>query len=96
MHRSAVCIPSAPCCAWPCCEGWLLQPGRRCALDRPPRYGKPLVVDLMEVDLWRELPAVFDRVQPGLLAALLDKSLLRGDKFHSLIRPEDGEVCTRR
>jgi len=56
------------------------------------RYGKPVVLDLMDVSgLWPELPAVFDRVQPGLLAALLNKSILQGGAYTSLIRAEDGE-----
>ncbi|KXZ44826.1 hypothetical protein GPECTOR_61g779 [Gonium pectorale] len=53
------------------------------------RYGKPLVLDLQDCDLWPEMPAAFDRVQPGLLAALLDRSLLSGERYTSLIRPEE-------
>lgn len=34
---------------------------------------QPVVVDLMDVDLWPVLPGVFDAVQPGLLESLLDK-----------------------
>ncbi len=38
------------------------------------RYGKPLVLDLMDVaQLWRELAPAFDKLLPGLFAALLNK-----------------------
>ncbi|GFR42368.1 hypothetical protein Agub_g3023, partial [Astrephomene gubernaculifera] len=56
------------------------------------RYGKPLVLDLQECDLWEEVRGAFDRVEPGLLSRLLDKSLLSRERYTSLIRPqEDGE-----
>lgn len=55
------------------------------------RYGKPLVLDLGEVDLWPEMPRIFDQIQPGLLASLQDRSLLSNERYTSLIRPEDGE-----
>ncbi|KAL6763750.1 hypothetical protein V8C86DRAFT_2489622 [Haematococcus lacustris] len=55
------------------------------------RYGKPVVLDLMEVALWPEMPAVFDRVQPGLMAAIMSKSLLHKEAYRSLIRLEDGD-----
>ncbi|KAL6763753.1 hypothetical protein V8C86DRAFT_2489790 [Haematococcus lacustris] len=45
----------------------------------------------MEVALWPEMPAVFDRVQPGLMAAIMSKSLLHKEAYRSLIRLEDGD-----
>ncbi|GIL92242.1 hypothetical protein Vretimale_18469 [Volvox reticuliferus] len=55
------------------------------------RYGKAMVLDLQDCDLWPEMPRMFDQVQPGLLASLMDKSLLAGERYASLIRVEDGE-----
>lgn len=34
---------------------------------------QPVVLDLMDCDLWAELPKVFDAVQPGLLDVIMDK-----------------------
>lgn len=45
----------------------------------------------MDVDLWEELPRVFDAVHPGLLQALLGKSLLKDEGYKALIRAADGE-----
>ncbi|GLC46364.1 IQ motif and ankyrin repeat domain-containing protein 1 [Pleodorina starrii] len=59
------------------------------------RYGKAMVLDLQDCDLWPEMPRMFDQVQPGLLAAVLNKSLLAGERYTSLIRPEDGEEYDR-
>jgi hypothetical protein len=30
------------------------------------RYGKPLVLDMKEVDLFDQLPDLFDQIRPGL------------------------------
>jgi hypothetical protein len=55
------------------------------------RYGKPVVMDQMDVDLWSELPRILDSVHPGLLGMLLSKELLRNEAYKCLIRAEDGE-----
>ncbi|KAG1662647.1 hypothetical protein FOA52_009632 [Chlamydomonas sp. UWO 241] len=55
------------------------------------RYGKPVVLDQMDVDLWDELPRMFDAVHPGLLDALLTKRLLKDEGWKVLISQEDGE-----
>ncbi|KAG2447689.1 hypothetical protein HYH02_007149 [Chlamydomonas schloesseri] len=55
------------------------------------RYGKAMVLDLQDCDLWPEMPRMFDQVQQGLLARVLDRSLLRNEAFASLIRAEDGD-----
>ena len=34
---------------------------------------QPVVLDLMDCDLWPEMPKIFDAVQPGLLDAILTK-----------------------
>ncbi|KAG2430274.1 hypothetical protein HXX76_010369 [Chlamydomonas incerta] len=55
------------------------------------RYGKAMVLDLQDCDLWSEMPRMFDQVQQGLLGKVLDRSLLQNEAFATLIRAEDGE-----
>ncbi|EFJ52920.1 hypothetical protein VOLCADRAFT_115853 [Volvox carteri f. nagariensis] len=57
------------------------------------RYGKAMVLDLQDCDLWPEMPRMFDQVlvHPGLLASVLDRSLLKEERYTALIRAEDGE-----
>ena len=55
------------------------------------RYGKPLVLDCMDVDMRDEIEAAFGRVEPGLFARLLDRSLLEGEAFLSLVHAADGD-----
>ena len=43
------------------------------------RYGKPLVLDMMEVDMLEACERRFDEVQKDLLHAIFDKSVLTRD-----------------
>ena len=43
------------------------------------RYGKPLVLDMMEVDMLEACERRFDEVQKGLLLSIFDKSILTRD-----------------
>lgn len=56
----------------------------------PLRYGKPLVFDLREVDLFPAVQRQLEAVQPGLAEELLSRRLLDGDRYQSLLRPNDG------
>lgn len=56
----------------------------------PLRYGKPLVFDLREVDLFAAVQRQLEAVQPGLAEELLSRRLLDGDRYQSLLRPSDG------
>ncbi|XP_054446672.1 IQ motif and ankyrin repeat domain-containing protein 1 [Pteronotus mesoamericanus] len=68
-----------------------LQPERvRLALLGALRYGKPLVFDLREVDLFPAVQRQLDVVQPGLAQELLSRRLLQQDRYLSLLRPTDG------
>lgn len=40
------------------------------------RYGKPFVLDMMEVDMFDACRMKFDEVQKGLMDAIMDKSIL--------------------
>mmetsp|Transcript_9157 Transcript_9157/g.26247 ORF Transcript_9157/g.26247 Transcript_9157/m.26247 type:complete len:127 (-) Transcript_9157:171-551(-) len=55
------------------------------------RYGKPCVIDVMDVSMWDELVKIFDAVEPGLWGRLVDKSLLHREGYLSLVRKADGE-----
>ncbi|XP_053516970.1 IQ motif and ankyrin repeat domain-containing protein 1 isoform X3 [Artibeus jamaicensis] len=68
-----------------------LQPERvRLALLGALRYGKPLVFDLREVDLFPVVQQQLEAVQPGLAQELLSHRLLQQDRYLSLLRPTDG------
>jgi len=43
------------------------------------RYGKPLVLDMMEVDMLEACERRFDEVQKSLLPSIFDKSILSRD-----------------
>lgn len=49
-----------------------------CLLDR---YGKPAVLDMMDVDMFDTVTMVFDGVQKGLMASLMSKELLKDNKL---------------
>ncbi|XP_074243378.1 IQ motif and ankyrin repeat domain-containing protein 1 isoform X4 [Saimiri boliviensis] len=67
-----------------------LRPERmRLALLGALRYGKPLVFDLREVDLFPAVQRQLEAVQPGLAQALLSRGLLEQERYLSLLRPTD-------
>ena len=56
------------------------------------RYGKPFVIDLMDCSsIWDRIGTLLDDVHPGLLPLLMSGDLLRGEKYMSLARKDDGE-----
>ncbi|XP_038936453.1 IQ motif and ankyrin repeat domain-containing protein 1 isoform X3 [Rattus norvegicus] len=68
-----------------------LKPERiRLALLGALRYGKPLVFDLREVNLFAVVQQQLEEVQPGLAEALLNRGLLAKEGYLSLLRPTDG------
>ncbi|CAK6439011.1 unnamed protein product [Pipistrellus nathusii] len=68
-----------------------LQPERiRLALLGALRYGKPLVFDLREMDLFPAVQRQLEAVQQGLAQELLSRRLLEQDRYLSLLRPTDG------
>jgi hypothetical protein len=57
------------------------------------RYGKPLVMDMMDADLSDELDRCFERIQAGLFNQLWSKELLAKEELYkSLVRPGDGDA----
>ena len=59
------------------------------------RYGKPLVVDVMDVDMWDEVESHFDAIEPGLWRSVMDKSLIENEGYLGLVRSDDGEEYSR-
>jgi len=56
------------------------------------RYGKPLVLDMLSLELEHDMiEAVFDAVLPGLLNKILSKKITREEVYTQLISEEDGE-----
>ncbi|XP_006830935.1 PREDICTED: putative IQ motif and ankyrin repeat domain-containing protein LOC642574-like [Chrysochloris asiatica] len=62
----------------------------RLALLGALRYGKPLVFDLREVDMFQMVQRQLEEVQMGLAQALLSRALLAEESYLSLLRPTDG------
>lgn len=52
----------------------------RLALLGALRYGKPTVLDMMDVDMFHSATLKFDEVQKGLMASLMSKELLKDNK----------------
>ncbi|KAM9626364.1 IQ motif and ankyrin repeat domain-containing protein 1-like [Trichechus inunguis] len=68
-----------------------LRPERmRLALLGALRYGKPLVFDLREVDMFQVVQRQLEEVQAGLAQELLSRALLEEERYRSLLRPADG------
>ncbi|XP_042525323.1 IQ motif and ankyrin repeat domain-containing protein 1 [Dipodomys spectabilis] len=68
-----------------------LRPERiRLALLGALRYGKPLVFDLREMDLFPVVQQQLEAVQPGLAQALLSREWLAQERYLELLRPADG------
>ncbi|XP_066547391.1 IQ motif and ankyrin repeat domain-containing protein 1 [Amia ocellicauda] len=54
------------------------------------RFGKPLVINMMEVDVFASVQNQLDQVQAGLSAELMSRQLLQGERYLGLARPTDG------
>lgn len=44
------------------------------------RYGKPFVLDMMEVDMFETATRIMDEVLPNLMEMIMDKSILLEEK----------------
>ncbi|XP_070604600.1 IQ motif and ankyrin repeat domain-containing protein 1 isoform X2 [Erythrolamprus reginae] len=62
----------------------------RLALLGSLRYGKPLVFDMMELDMFDTMKKQLERLESGLTQVLLNKKILDGERYRSLLRPTDG------
>jgi hypothetical protein len=55
------------------------------------RYGKPLVLDLMEVDVWGSMHEQFNAASPGLLPLLISGDVVKEQHYARLVKPGDGD-----
>uniref|UniRef100_A0A8C6XL29 IQ motif and ankyrin repeat containing 1 n=1 Tax=Naja naja TaxID=35670 RepID=A0A8C6XL29_NAJNA len=62
----------------------------RLALLGSLRYGKPLVFDMMELDMFDTVKKQLERLQTGLTQAVLSKKILESERYRSLLRTTDG------
>ncbi|PIK40842.1 putative IQ motif and ankyrin repeat domain-containing protein [Apostichopus japonicus] len=54
------------------------------------RYGKPLVLDMMNVDMYDASIRRFDEIHEGLLNLILTKEILKEEKYSCLMKESDG------
>ena len=40
------------------------------------RYGKPVALDMMDLNMYKSVDVSFDEVQKGLLQSIMDKSFI--------------------
>ena len=60
-----------------------------------PGYGKPFVLDLMDVDIWDEVQRDMDLIQFELMDKVLDQSILNERTYLSLVRQPGGRQCAQ-
>ena len=63
----------------------------RLALLGSIRFGKMLIIDMRDVDMWSQAGTIFDQIQPGLFDAILSSDILKQQNYVSLVRADDGE-----
>merc|ERR1712048_411073 len=57
------------------------------------RFGKPIIIDLQNMDLWNALEAAFERIQTGLFNKILNKSIMDNQNYMSLVDVEKDDEC---
>lgn len=55
------------------------------------RYGKPLVLDMMEVDMFDTVTTRFDEILDGLMEKIMNKSILEEENYLKLVKKSDGD-----
>ncbi|XP_072045427.1 IQ motif and ankyrin repeat domain-containing protein 1-like [Amphiura filiformis] len=55
------------------------------------RYGKPLVVDMMEVDMYETCTDRFNEIHKGLMDDIMSKEIIKNEKYTYLIKDTDGD-----
>ncbi|XP_048125326.1 IQ motif and ankyrin repeat domain-containing protein 1-like isoform X2 [Alosa alosa] len=67
----------------------------RLALLGAIRYGKALVINMMDVDLLETVENQLNQVSPGLSSQLMSKKLLQEERYLNLVRSTDGPQYSR-
>ncbi|XP_064623057.1 IQ motif and ankyrin repeat domain-containing protein 1-like [Lineus longissimus] len=69
-----------------------MEPERiRLAVLGAVRFGKPLILDMMEIDMFDTCSDRFDEVQKGLLGWIMDKSIMQPEKYLKLVKKTDDD-----
>eukprot|EP00756_Hemistasia_phaeocysticola_P003345 Hpha_TRINITY_DN12201_c0_g2::TRINITY_DN12201_c0_g2_i1::g.17048::m.17048 len=55
------------------------------------RYGKPMVLDLMDVDIHERVEEAFQAIQDGLWGKVLNRSVTKEEVYKTLIQESDGK-----
>merc|ERR1712080_671615 len=55
------------------------------------RYGKPLVLDFLDTEMFDEMVKYFNEIQKGLFNDLMSGKILKDEAFRSLVRDSDPE-----
>lgn len=63
----------------------------RVALLGAIRFGKPFVLDMLEVDMYDTIEHIFEEILPNLLPDIISKELLQDEKYMQLIKESDSE-----
>lgn len=45
------------------------------------RFGKPFILDMMEVDMFDTVSDRFDNILKGLMGIIMDKSIMQEEKY---------------
>ncbi|XP_071807238.1 IQ motif and ankyrin repeat domain-containing protein 1-like [Asterias amurensis] len=54
------------------------------------RFGKPLVLDMLEVDMFETCSDRFDKVHKGFMQDIMTKEIIKNEKYAYLIKDSDG------
>ncbi|XP_077997605.1 IQ motif and ankyrin repeat domain-containing protein 1-like [Glandiceps talaboti] len=59
------------------------------------RYGKPAVLDMMEVDMFDTVAMRMDEIHKGLMNMIITKEIMKDEKYMVLVKDKDGEEYSR-
>jgi len=64
----------------------------RMALLGSIRHGKPLVIDMMDADLFNVVTENINKIQPNLMQDLMSRKLLQDENYMSLVKSSDDKM----
>ncbi|XP_002731762.2 IQ motif and ankyrin repeat domain-containing protein 1-like [Saccoglossus kowalevskii] len=59
------------------------------------RYGKPAVLDMMEVDMFETVAMRMDEIHKGLMELIMNKEIMKNEKYLVLTRESDGDEYSK-
>ncbi|XP_066303591.1 IQ motif and ankyrin repeat domain-containing protein 1-like [Branchiostoma lanceolatum] len=69
-----------------------MEPDRiRLAVLGAIRFGKPAVLDMLDVDMFETAAMKFDKVQSGLMEGIMTKEILQDNRYMSLVKESDSK-----